>query len=130
MSQSIQKQKMDWISVLIQILLIDLGSCQYLKSTYENSATYYDRYLLDSPYNLCRDPLMRQSEVTGTSEASQRSAKMAYLWGGSAWTAETSDFDQALLVDLGTIKNITGRHLFQQSSLDNKRLVIQCLAKT
>ena len=51
---------------------------------------------------------MRQSEVKGTSEASQRSAKMAVLWGGSAWTAETSDFDQALLVDLGTVKNITG----------------------
>ena len=33
---------------------------------------------------------------------------MAVLWGGSAWTAENSDFDQALLVDLGTVKNITG----------------------
>ena len=51
---------------------------------------------------------MRQSVVTATSEASQRSSQKAVLWGGSAWTAENSDFDQALLVDLGTVKNITG----------------------
>ncbi len=47
-------------------------------------------------------------QVTATSEASQRSAQMATLWGGSAWTAENSDFEQALLIDLGTVKNITG----------------------
>ena len=29
---------------------------------------------------------MRQSAVDATSEASQRTAKMAFLWGGSAWT--------------------------------------------
>ena len=33
---------------------------------------YYDRYLLDSPYNLCRDPLMRKGELTATSSAQQR----------------------------------------------------------
>ena len=99
------------------VLLVTVLSClfdkltcqgQFLKSTYENSASYYDRYLLDSPYNLCRDPLMRQSVVSATSEASQRSAKMSVLWGGSAWTAENSDFSQALMLDLGTVKNITG----------------------
>jgi poly(3-hydroxyalkanoate) synthetase len=31
-----------------------------------------------------------------------------HLWGGSAWTAENSDFQQALTVDLGSIKNVTG----------------------
>ena len=31
-----------------------------------------------------------------------------YLWGGSAWTAENSDFQQALIIDLGDIKNVTG----------------------
>ena len=96
--------------VLLLMAIFDFVKGQgYLKSTYENSATYYDRYLLDSPYNLCRDPLMRQSVVTATSEASQRSAKMSVLWGGSAWTAENSDFSQALLLDLGTVKNITGK---------------------
>ena len=47
-------------------------------------------------------------QVNATSESSQRSALKAVLWGGSAWTAENSDFDQHLTVDLGTIKNITG----------------------
>ena len=31
-----------------------------------------------------------------------------YLWGGSAWTAENSDFQQALIIDLGSVKNVTG----------------------
>ena len=51
---------------------------------------------------------MRRSKVTGTSEASQRGAQYAILWGGSAWTAENSDFDQALAIDMGAIKNVTG----------------------
>lgn len=46
--------------------------------------------------------------MTATSEASQREANRAFLWDGSAWTAENSDFDQALIVDLGTVKNVTG----------------------
>ncbi len=96
------------ILALVAILSPTPIRSQFLQNTYESSANYYDRYLLDSPYNLCRDPLMRQSNVMATSEASQRSAKEAYLWGGSAWTAENSDFDQALIVDLGTVKNITG----------------------
>ena len=136
---------------LVLLFFGKLATCQYLKSEYKSSATYYDRYLLDSPYNLCRAPLMRQSvvsfswfdltnfskqvfkfkftwfpfpvialaswyflkfvkllQVNATSESSQRSALKAVLWGGSAWTAENSDFDQMLTVDLGTIKNITG----------------------
>ena len=135
---------------LVLLFFGKLATCQYLKSEYKSSATYYDRYLLDSPYNLCRAPLMRQSvvssldfisrtfpskfqlkftwfpfpvialvawyflkfvkllQVNATSESSQRSALKAVLWGGSAWTAENSDFDQHLTVDLGTIKNITG----------------------
>ena len=36
------------------------------------SDNYYDRYLLDSPYNLCRDPLMRKGEVSAPSSAQQR----------------------------------------------------------
>ncbi len=81
---------------------------EFLQSTYENSRTYYDRYLLDSPYNLCRDPLLQHSNISATTEASQRTSVNARLWGGSAWTAENSDFAQALIIDLGIIKNVTG----------------------
>jgi len=81
-----QSSKMLANTIFTLALCSGLASSQYLKSTYESSSSYYDRYLLDSPYNLCRDPLMRQSAVDATSEASQRTAKMAFLWGGSAWT--------------------------------------------
>ena len=37
-----------------------------------HSETYYDRYLLDSPYNLCIDPLMRKGQLDATSSAHQR----------------------------------------------------------
>ena len=49
---------------LVLLFFGKLATCQYLKSEYKSSATYYDRYLLDSPYNLCRAPLMRQSVVS------------------------------------------------------------------
>jgi len=80
----------------------------YLSNTYEDSNTYHERLLLDSPYNLCRDPLLYRSNVSATTEASQRTADNAQLWGGSAWTAENSDFQQALMIDLGRVKNVTG----------------------
>ena len=94
--------------ILMLAYWVGLASCQYLTNTYQSSSSYIDRYRLDSPYNLCNSPLMKQSVVTATSEANQRTAQLAVLWGGSAWTAENSDFEQALLVDLGTVKNITG----------------------
>ena len=81
---------------------------EFLQSRYSDSSSYYDRYLLDSPYNLCRDPLMHRAEVTATSEASQRTSVDSKLWGGSAWVAENSDFQQALIIDLGLVKNVTG----------------------
>ena len=80
---------------------------QYV-STYDDSNSYYERYLLDSPYNLCRDPLVARSNISATSEASQRSSEHARLWSGTSWTAENSDFQQALIIDLGEIKNVTG----------------------
>ena len=66
------------------------------------------RYLLDSPYNLCRDPLFAKSNVSATSAAAYRKAVDGRLWSGSSWTAENSDFQQALIFDLGDIKNVTG----------------------
>ena len=95
--------------IVTLVNLILLTSCEeILQNTYDSSRSYYDRYLLDSPYNLCRDPLMQTANLTATTEASQRTSASARLWGGSAWTAENSDFAQALLVDLGVVKNITG----------------------
>ncbi len=73
----------------------------YLQDTYQDRGTYRDRFMLDSPYNLCRDPLMQTSNVTATSEASQRSSNEARLWGGSAWTAEYSDFQQVIILGGG-----------------------------
>ena len=72
--------------LVLDFLTSNLASSQYLKSSYESQSFYIERYRLDSPYNLCRDPLMRRSNVSATSEASQRTALMATLWGGSAWT--------------------------------------------
>jgi hypothetical protein len=88
-------------SVLCSVLFLSLSPAQVnsqYSQTYRSSDTYFERYLLDSPYNLCRDPLMRRSKVTGTSEASQRGANYAILWGGSAWTTENSDFDQVSML--------------------------------
>ena len=93
--------------LLLSVLTLSPVNSQY-SQTYRNSETYNERFALDSPYYLCRDPLMRRSKVTGTSEARQRGANYAILWGGSAWTAENSDFAQALAIDMGAIKNITG----------------------
>ncbi|XP_040565302.1 neurexin-4 [Lepeophtheirus salmonis] len=66
------------------------------------------RYALDSPYNLCREPQLATSSLHATSKASNRGVDNARLWSGTSWTAENSDFHQALTVDLGKIKNITG----------------------
>jgi len=110
MAKAGRRSKMSSVLCLFTVILLSTTksvSSQY-SQTYQSSDSYYERYLLDSPYNLCRDPLMRRSKVTGTSEASQRGAQYAILWGGSAWTAENSDFDQALAIDMGAIKNVTG----------------------
>ena len=96
------------LTLFVITFMASAASSEYLQSRYEDSNSYYDRYLLDSPYNLCRDPLMQRANVSATSSASQRSSEMARLWGGSAWTAENSDFQQALVIDMGVIKNVTG----------------------
>ena len=59
-----------------------------LQSTYDSSNTYYDRYLLDSPYNLCRDPLMARANITATTEASH---EWNYFSGGDCVVRSTSN---------------------------------------
>jgi len=66
-----------------------------------------DRYLSDSPYNLCRQPLYHRSNVTASSEWHGRTAADAWLHSGSAWSAKESDFGQFLMFDLGRMMNIT-----------------------
>lgn len=56
----------------------------------------------------CKDPLVKDSKLSATSSESQRDPGNAFLWSNSAWTAETQDFEQALMVDLGSEKNVTG----------------------
>ena len=107
-----------------------LASSQYLKSTYESSSSYYDRYLLDSPYNLCRDPLMRQSAVSATSEASQRTANMAFLWGGSAWTGTYKSLLMLFVIIISTFCILCNNHekygslLMGTSQFENIRIFL------
>ena len=63
---------------LVLLFFGKLATCQYLKSEYKSSATYYDRYLLDSPYNLCRAPLMRQSVVSSLDVISRIFSKQVF----------------------------------------------------
>jgi len=76
--------------------------------TFKSSIAYKERYLAESSYNSCKDPLVKSSKVSATSEVANRGASNAVLWGDSVWTAEKSDFNQALLINLGSEKNVTG----------------------
>ena len=94
---------------LILSLFLQCTTAEYLQqSSYKDLKTYNDRFLLDSPHNKCREPLVKNSVITATSEVSQRRSKDAILWGGSSWTAHSSDFHQMLTFDLGSTKNVTG----------------------
>jgi hypothetical protein len=104
-SRPYRSQRLLAAAVFLQMLS---SAASQFSQTYQSSDSYYERYLLDSPYNLCRDPLMRRSKVTGTSEASQRGANYAILWGGSAWTTENSDFDQVPVLRLLFFKGCPG----------------------
>ena len=56
----------------------------------------------------CKEPLIEESKLSATSSADTRGPENAFLWSNSAWTAARLDFDQALVVDLGSEKNVTG----------------------
>uniref|UniRef100_A0A1Y1LGW4 F5/8 type C domain-containing protein n=1 Tax=Photinus pyralis TaxID=7054 RepID=A0A1Y1LGW4_PHOPY len=64
------------------------------------NADIYDEYE-------CFLPLMQRAVVTATSSMRDREPKNAILYGGNAWTAHTSDFEQKLVFDLGQVMNIT-----------------------
>ncbi|XP_004931219.1 neurexin-4 isoform X1 [Bombyx mandarina] len=55
----------------------------------------------------CNEPLVANSKLSATSSLRDRGPENAKLYGTNAWTASESDFDQQLIVDFGSVKNIT-----------------------
>ena len=84
------------LAVFLSSVASPASAAEYLlKNIYRDSDSYEQRYLLDSPYNLCREPLVAKANLSATSEMLSRgTAEHAGLWGGAAWTAERSDFSQ------------------------------------
>ena len=94
------------LSVLTLTLLQSASSQHY--QTFKTSVAYKERYLAELPYNTCKDTLIKGSKITATSHLNQQEPGNAILWGKSAWTADHSDFEQGLVINLGTEKNVTG----------------------
>ncbi|XP_063218125.1 neurexin-4 [Bacillus rossius redtenbacheri] len=55
----------------------------------------------------CNEPLLDRAQLTATSARPERGPENARLYGGNAWTALSSDFEQYLIVDLGQVMNVT-----------------------
>uniref|UniRef100_A0A8D8V989 Neurexin-4 n=2 Tax=Cacopsylla melanoneura TaxID=428564 RepID=A0A8D8V989_9HEMI len=62
----------------------------------------------ESDYYDCNEPLVDRAAIKATSQLPDREAHNARLNGVNAWSAQSSDFDQHLIFDLGTPMNITG----------------------
>ncbi|KAL1140158.1 hypothetical protein AAG570_000090, partial [Ranatra chinensis] len=58
-------------------------------------------------YYDCSEPLLDKAVLKATSSLRDRGPENARLDEGKAWTASSSDFDQALIVDLGQIMMVT-----------------------
>lgn len=69
------------------------------------NAEYYQKDYY-SEYN-CNEPLLEHAKLTATSQLRERGPENARLNAGSAWTAQQSDFEQQLIIDLGTVRNVT-----------------------
>ncbi|XP_049869625.1 neurexin-4 [Pectinophora gossypiella] len=74
--------------------------CYSITKSDADSVKYYYDYE-------CNEPLVATSKLTATSSLRDRGPENAKLYGLNAWTASESDFDQQLIIDLGTVKNIT-----------------------
>merc|ERR1719273_1167049 len=96
-------------SLLLSLLLLvnsRLGLAQYRRGNNQKSQSL-ERYLLDSPYNLCRQPLFARANVSATSWWHDRTPQDGWLNSGTAWSAKDSDLNQYLQFDLGRVMNIT-----------------------
>ncbi|CAH0407172.1 unnamed protein product [Chilo suppressalis] len=74
--------------------------CCTVTKTYAETVRYYYDYE-------CNEPLVANSKLTATSSLRDRGPENAKLYGLNAWTASENDFDQQLVIDLGSVKNIT-----------------------
>ena len=100
-------QQLLWLITILITTLKSASAAQHYQ-TFKSSVSYKDRYLTDTNYLSCKEPLVKSSKLTSTSHQESREAENAFLWSNSAWTSEHSDFDQALIVNLGSEKNVTG----------------------
>ncbi|XP_018318496.1 neurexin-4 isoform X1 [Agrilus planipennis] len=71
--------------------------CTFYTTSRADLYDYYD----------CNNPLMQRAAVNATSWMRDRGPRNAILYGGNAWTAQSSDFDQQLIIDLGHVMNVT-----------------------
>ncbi|CAF4816376.1 unnamed protein product [Pieris macdunnoughi] len=71
-----------------------------LTSVRSDSVRYYYDYE-------CNEPLLETAKLTATSSLRERGPENAQLYGLNAWTASENDFDQQLIIDLGSVKNVT-----------------------
>lgn len=55
----------------------------------------------------CNEELLKSAALSATSSLPDRGPNNARLYGDNAWTASSSDFDQYLIVDLGSVRNVT-----------------------
>ncbi|XP_045526116.1 neurexin-4 isoform X1 [Pieris brassicae] len=74
--------------------------CLSLTSVKSDSVRYYYDYE-------CNEPLLETAKLTATSSLRERGPDNAKLYGLNAWTASENDFDQQLIIDLGSVKNVT-----------------------
>ncbi|KAL0832456.1 hypothetical protein ABMA28_000688 [Loxostege sticticalis] len=74
--------------------------CYCTSKSYADSVRYYYDYE-------CNEPLVANAKLTATSSLRDRGPENAKLYGLNAWTASENDFDQQLVIDFGTVKNIT-----------------------
>ncbi|KAI5631254.1 laminin G domain-containing protein [Phthorimaea operculella] len=86
------------MSSLVYHLLVFL--CYSITKSDADYVKYYYDYE-------CNEPLVATSKLTATSSLRDRGPDNAKLYGLNAWTASESDFDQQLIIDLGSVKNIT-----------------------
>ncbi|XP_037825747.1 neurexin-4-like isoform X2 [Lucilia sericata] len=83
---------------LVAVLLLAI-----ILTTNVNADSYSDYF---SDYE-CNTPLMERAVLTATSALNDRGPEKARLNAGTSWSAKHSDFDQRLIIDLGSVKNVT-----------------------
>merc|ERR1712038_1079555 len=90
-----------------EMLLVALLTTSSLVCGQNQRQRSQQRYLLDNPYNLCRQPLFARSNVTASSAWEDRVALDGWLNSGSAWSAKDADLSQYLMFELPQVMNVT-----------------------